>query len=174
MICTLKRRVWPGRRLGETGVALLGACCLALAAGAQTIKIPDFRQTYKPVVLAPGEACVGCGRIASIREIRADRERRPSAPVGLPPATGTPTIADRPLVGAVVYLPLDAGTTERPFVGGVGTPEMRERFHETTYEIAVRLDDGSMRFMQRNDGSRYQVGDRVRMTGATGFELVIQ
>jgi outer membrane lipoprotein SlyB len=77
-------------------------------------------------------------------------------------------------VGAVIYLPLGGETPERPFVGGVGTPEMRERFGETTYEITVRLDDGGMRFIQRNDGSRYQVGDRVRMAGTAGLEPIVE
>ena len=76
------------------------------------------------------------------------------------------------LVGAVIYLPLGGETTERPFVGGVGTPEMRERFRESTYEIAVRLDDGSLRFVQRHDGTRYRVGDRVRLSGVNQIELV--
>jgi outer membrane lipoprotein SlyB len=89
---------------------------------------------------------------------------------------GPPPGASQPnLVGAVIYLPLggDGTTTEKPFVGGVGTPEMRERFRETTYEIAVRLNDGSTRFVQRHDGTRYRVGDRVRLPGAGQIELVV-
>lgn len=76
------------------------------------------------------------------------------------------------MVGAVIYLPLGNDPTERPFVGGVGTPEMRERFRETTYEISVRLDDGSLRFLQRYDGIRYRVGDRVRLPGAGQIEMI--
>ena len=62
---------------------------------------------------------------------------------------------------------------EKPFVGGVGTPEMKERFRESTYEITVRLDDGALRFVERPDGSRYRVGDRVRLSGVNQIELVV-
>ena len=51
---------------------------------------------------------------------------------------------------------------------------MRERFQETTYEISVRLDDGSLRFLQRHDGTRYRVGDKVRLPGAGQIELLAE
>jgi outer membrane lipoprotein SlyB len=70
----------------------------------------------------------------------------------------------------VVALPLGAGT-DKPFVGGVGTPEMRERFTETAYEIAIRLDNGSDALVQRADGASFRVGDRVRVMG-TQLELL--
>ena len=153
------------------------ASLLALAAGAQTIKIPDFRQQAPVTVFKPGEPCIECGRILSIREVQT--ERRPNVPQafqsgGQPGSTTGPSQAN--LVGAVIYLPLggDSTTAEKPFVGGVGTPEMRERFRETTYEIAVRLDDSSVRFVQRPDGTRYRVGDRVRLAGAGQLELVTE
>ena len=49
--------------------------------------------------------------------------------------------------------------------GGVGTPEMQERFAQTTYDIVVQLDNGGYTSVQRADGARYQVGDRVRLRG---------
>ena len=52
-------------------------------------------------------------------------------------------------------------------------PQVRERFGETTYEVTVRLDDGAMRVVQRSDGTRYAVGDRVRVTGSSGLDLVM-
>ena len=66
------------------------------------------------------------------------------------------------LVGAVVALPLSGGN---PYVGGVGTPEMRERFTEITYEVTIRLDNGNFTMVQRSDGASFQVGDRVRVRG---------
>ena len=78
------------------------------------------------------------------------------------------------LVGAVIYLPIGGGSAERPFVGGVGTPEMQERFRDSTYEIAIRLDDGALRVIQRHDGPRYSVHDRVRLAGVDELELVAE
>ena len=68
------------------------------------------------------------------------------------------------IVGAVVALPLGEGK-DKPFVGGVGTPEMRERFTESSYRIVVQLDNGSYTSVQRADGASFRVGDRVRLRG---------
>lgn len=161
------------RRRGTARLALVASLCVLAAARAQTIRIPDFRQSAAaPVVLKSGERCEECGRILSIREVQT--QRKPNVPAAFQSGgPGTSGPADRNLVGAVIYLPLGNNeTAERPFVGGVGTPEMRERFQETSYEIAVRLDDGAMRFVQRYDGARYRVGDRVRIPAPGQLELV--
>jgi hypothetical protein len=68
-------------------------------------------------------------------------------------------------VGAVVALPLGDSSADQSFVGGVGTPEMRARFSDSSYEITVLLDNGAYSVVQRRDGGRYRVGDRVRMRG---------
>jgi hypothetical protein len=68
-------------------------------------------------------------------------------------------------VGAVVALPLGDSSADQSFVGGVGTPEMRSRFSESSYEITVLLDNGAYAVAQRRDGARFRVGDRVRMRG---------
>ena len=167
----------PGRayRPGAAGTVLAGVLSLALAAWAQTIRIPDFRESAAPAVLKPGEQCHECGRILAIREIQT--ERKPVVPAVLEGSSAVGSSSgpgERNLVGAVIYLPLGNETTDKPYVGGVGTPEMRERFQQTTYEVAVRMDDGATRFIQRNDGSRFRVGDRVRLAGAAGLELVVE
>jgi hypothetical protein len=98
----------------------------------------------------------------------------PTVPAQLTNRPGSSSgLLDRTPVGAVVFLPLGGDPSERPFVGGVGTPEMRERFRETTFEVAVRMDDNSMRVIQRFDGSQYRAGDRVRITGQDQLELVL-
>jgi outer membrane lipoprotein SlyB len=155
-------------------VALASVFFFTIAAWAQTIRIPDFRQQPAPAVLKPGEACNDCGRILSIREIQVDR--KPAVPAAFQSATpgSSPTGGERNLVGAVIYVPLGSDTSERPFVGGVGTPEMRERFRETTYEIAVRLDDGTTRVISRPDGTRFRVGDRVRLSGVDVLDLIYE
>ncbi|HSC95025.1 MAG TPA: hypothetical protein VLC73_08645 [Burkholderiales bacterium] len=151
-------------------VGWLAAMALAfLAAGvyAQGIKIPDFREPPR-TTLKPGEPCERCGTILSIREVQLRR------PVNVPKAFQNEPLDRGPsspvLVGAVVALPLGAGT-DKPFVGGVGTPEMRERFTETAYEIAIRLDNGGDALVQRADGANFRVGDRVRVMG-TQLELL--
>ena len=155
-----------------TVVVLAGSFWIAVAAWAQSIKIPDFRQLPPATAtIMAGEACNSCGRIVSIRE--AEAERKPSVPQALQGGPGMESGPGGPnRVGVVIYLPLGNHSADRPFVGGVGTPEMRERFRETTYEIVVRLDDGGTRIVHRFDGTRYQVGDRVRLSAPGEIELV--
>ena len=69
-------------------------------------------------------------------------------------------------VGVVIALPL-GGTGGEPVVGAVGTPEMRDRFADSTYEITVRLDSGAYSRVSHRDGGRFQVGDRVRLAQGT-------
>jgi outer membrane lipoprotein SlyB len=162
------------RRRPVSGAGALGLaiwCSLALTAWAQSIKIPDFRQSPRVTTLKPGEACNECGRIFSVREIRI--ERTPAVPAAFQGGPGSSSgFSERNLVGAVIYLPLGEKSVERPFVGGVGTPEMRERFRESAYEISVRLDDGALRVVQRPDGSHYRIGDKVRLSGVNQIELI--
>lgn len=147
----------------------LTAAVLAVAATApaQPIRIPDFREPPRATVKA-GDVCERCGTIRSIQETRVQR------PVNVPKVFQNPQMEQGPgstvIVGAVVALPL-GGSTERPFVGGVGTPEMRERFSETTYQVVVQLDDGGFTQVQRADGASFRVGDRVRVKG-TDLELL--
>src|SRR4051812_42445245 len=147
-------RMRDRRKTGFT-TAVGASLCAAFVADAQTIRIPDFRQPYAIATVRSGEACNDCGRIFSIREIAL--ERRSAVPTGFQ-GVDRGGIVDRNLVGAVVYLPLSSASSDRPFVGGVGTPEMRERFGESTYEITARMDDGSARSVRRGDGTRYRVG----------------
>lgn len=134
-------------------------------ASAQYIKIPDFRNSPPPAAPVPrvGETCDQCGVIRSIREI----EGRRAAAV---PNTLQPDPADRGAggstvrVGAVIALPMSEGSGGS-YVGGVGTPEMRERFADSSYEITIRLDGGAFTVVQRRDGGRFRVGDRVRVRG---------
>ena len=149
-----------GRRRG----VLAGAMVLvAAAAHTQPIRIPDFRDTT-PVALKPGEACDKCGTIRSIREVQVGR------PVAVPEAFRTNPgggLGSDVYVGAVVALPLAEKGEQpgKPFAGGVGTPEMRESFSESTYEITIRLDDGGFTQVTRRDGASYRVGERVRVSG---------
>jgi outer membrane lipoprotein SlyB len=148
------------------GIAL-GTVALAQS---QTIRIPDFRERPSAFPSGASEPCDECGRVASVREIAI--ERKPAIPASVPGGTRGPVGYN--IVGAVMYLPLSSSSADRPFVGGVGTPEMRERFGGSTYEITMRMDDGTVRFVQRGDGTRYHVGDRVRAVGGGDLEVVTE
>lgn len=138
----------------------------AMPAQAQYIRIPDFRNAPPPAAAAPraGEVCDNCGVIRSIREIQGQRPVAvPGAFQNDPADHGGPGSPVR--VGAVVAMPMSENPKDQPFVGGVGTPEMRERFSQSTYEITIRLDTGAMTATQRRDGANFRVGDRVRVRG---------
>ena len=142
-------------------LAAVALAFLVVGAHGQSIKIPDFRDPPR-ATLTPGEPCEACGTIRSIREVRVQR------PIAVPRVFQNNPIDQGPgsqvIVGAVVALPLGGGT-EKPFVGGVGTPEMRERFSETTYDVTIQFDNGGYSTVQRADGASFRVGDRVRLRG---------
>lgn len=140
--------------------------CLGAVAHGQSIKIPDFREPPRATV-SPGEPCERCGTIRSIREVRSQHGTVPKVFQNEPMDQGPSSPV---IVGAVVAIPLGK-SGEKPFVGGVGTPEMRERFSETTYDVVVQLDSGGYSTVQRADGASFRVGDRVRVQG-TGLELL--
>ncbi|MDH3314614.1 MAG: hypothetical protein OER43_02440 [Gammaproteobacteria bacterium] len=138
---------------------------------AQNIRIPDLSERPAAVAPAPkaGEPCERCGVIRSIKEISLQR------PVNVPQEFRSDPGYSGPggtvPVGAVISIPFGGGS-DKPYVGGVGTPEMRERFSATEYEITIALDDGGYTMVQRRDGLAYQVGDRVRVQG-TQVELLV-
>lgn len=139
---------------------LLGA--VAPGAWAQSIKIPDLREPPASSASGPGMPCDDCGVIRSIREVHQWRKAEVPGAFRSDPARGG--VGERNLVGGVAVLPLGGGRSDQSFVGGVGTPELQERFTETTYEITVRLDNGGYRLIERRDGMQFQVGDRVRLS----------
>ena len=164
MALTRARDGWQRRYAGMAAAAL---SCLAAAAHGQALIIPDFREPPR-TNLKPGELCDRCGTIRLIRQVQVSR------PVPVPRVFQNDPLDQGPgstvLVGAVIALPLGAGS-EKPFVGGVGTPEMRARFSETTYEVVIRLDNGGYTMVQRADGASFRVSDRVRVQG-TQLELL--
>jgi hypothetical protein len=165
---------WP-RASGVRRLAAAVAGGIALTASAQSYRIPDLRPPPPRVATAPraGEPCTACGRIVSIREINTVRGVA-AAPVIPGPGSadpGNPT--QQNLMGAVIYLPLGGQGSDKPYIGPVGTPEMYARLRETTYEVTVRMDDGSVRFVRRPDAAAYAVGDRVRWIGGDELELLV-
>ncbi len=167
---------WPRVR-GARRLAAAMAGGIALAAAAQPYRIPDLRSPPPRVATAPrmGEPCEACGRIASIREVNTDRSRGVTSALGSPgPGRADPgNPSQQALVGAVIYLPLGGQGADKPYIGGVGTPEMYARLRETTYEIALRMDDGSYRLVRRADATLFGVGDRVRWLGGDELEVLV-
>ena len=157
---------------GLLRLALALAGGISLAAAAQSYWIPDLKPPPPRVATAPraGEPCDGCGRIVSIREISVNRGL-PAIPT-VPGADPGDTNQQYP-IGAVIYLPLGGQGAGKPYIGGVGTPEASARMGETTYEVTVKMDDGTYRFVRRADAASFGVGDRVRWLGANDLELLV-
>jgi outer membrane lipoprotein SlyB len=150
--------VWLARRTTLLGI-LFGA-----AAWAQSDKPLDLRLPPPDAPSASGSVCKACGEIRSIREIHVGRN------VPVPNAAPGDSIGSRPgtddwrVVGTVAYVPIGSGTSNEGWrVGAVGTPEMQSQFGETSYEITVAMDSGERRSVQRRDGLRFQVGQRVTL-----------
>jgi hypothetical protein len=136
------------------GIVVLSA--LTAAAWAQQFQIPEERfPGIKLDVPSKDALCNVCGEVRSVREIH------------LGPAAGSatpdPSSGQLQVVGNVLSLPFGPGTDNSPRVGAAGTPEMNARFAESSFEIAVLMDTGERRTVERRDGRKFQVGDRVTM-----------
>jgi hypothetical protein len=110
-----------------------------------------------------GQTCTVCGEVRSIREMSAPR---PSSDAAARPsgAVGTASALDSaPLVGTVARFEFDRGRPESWHLGAAGTPEMRQRLGDVYYEVTVVMDGGDRRTVQRRDGNRFHVGQRVAL-----------
>ena len=148
--------------------ALVAVLALSAASWAQNILIPDLGTPEVPVAptIKPGEPCGKCGVIRSIREVGIGDAFNP------PPTyrdNSSSLGGDMP-IGAVFSIPFGPGSN-KPYVGGVGTPEMRKRLSETQYEITIQLDNGGYTLIRTANGLAYQVGDPVRVEG-TQIQLI--
>jgi hypothetical protein len=160
---------------GLRRLALVLAGATALAASAQTYRIPDLKPPPPRIAPAPppGEKCDACGRIASIREVTTTGRVPPATVAPVAGGSGIPGDPQQQnLIGAVIVLPFGGDRSDKPYVGGVGTPEMYARLSETTFQITLRMDDGTFRFVRRQDGGAFGVGDRVRWLGGDELELL--
>ena len=68
-----------------------------------------------------------------------------------------------PVVGTVAQFHFGGGKSEGWSFGAAGTPEMQTRLGETYYEVTVAMDSGDKRTVQRKDGNRFYVGQRVAL-----------
>jgi hypothetical protein len=107
------------------------------------------------------QTCLVCGEIRGIREVsagRAQNQEKPSEPVGTRSGLDTP-----PVVGTVAQFTFGAEKGDRWNFGAAGTPEMQARLGEIYYELTVVMDSGERRTLQRRDGNRFHVGQRVAL-----------
>ena len=128
------------------------AAILSIAAAHQV----DAQNTVAPprdVGVSVVIRCKDCGTIESIREVQEPR----AVP---PPATGSASP-----IGLVMYIPLGRKTeTNDAYVGSAGTRQWQERTASTRYEITVRMDDGTYKFVPRQGVSDFGAGDRVKVS----------
>ena len=107
------------------------------------------------------QTCLVCGEVRSVREVNAGG----TSPRPAPATPGSPQGLDTgPVVGTVAQFQFGPGArSENWTFGAAGTPEMQTRLGETTYEITVAMDVGEKRTLQRRDGHRFHVGQRVAL-----------
>ena len=107
------------------------------------------------------QTCLVCGEIRGIREVSgggAQTQEKASEPVGTRSGLDTP-----PVVGTVAQFTFGADKGDRWSFGAAGTPEMQARLGEIYYELTVVMDNGERRTLQRRDGNRFHVGQRVAL-----------
>jgi hypothetical protein len=109
------------------------------------------------------QTCTVCGQVRAIREVSAARPTAANAQRA-PAAVGTSSGLDTgPVVGTVARFEFDSGRPESWHLGAAGTPEMQLRLGEIYYEVTVVMDGGDRRTVQRRDGNRFHVGQRVAL-----------
>ena len=149
-------------RGGRSFAALASAAAIG-AAWAQADKPLDLRLPPPDAPSAAGSVCKACGEIKSIREVHVGPSREVQTTAQTESVGSRPGTDDWLVVGPVVYLPLGAKTDGGWRVGAMGTPEMQGQFGQSTYEISLLMDSGERRAIQRRDGSRFRVGQRVTL-----------
>jgi len=130
-----------------------------------TSKVDDNAAIATPSTYASNSikaGCADCGRIESVREIVTRGE-----------GTGLGLVGGA-VVGGAIGNQVGAGrgkdlATVAGAVGGaVAGNEIEKRAKSTkSYEITIRLDDGSSRVINGSNPSIWQPGDQVRVTNGT-------
>jgi hypothetical protein len=108
------------------------------------------------------QTCTVCGQVRSIREVSAARPLRAAAQPDAAPGTAS-ALDTPPVVGTVARFEFDRGRPDGWHLGSAGTPEMQLRLGETYYEVVVAMDGGERRTVQRRDGNRFHIGQRVAL-----------
>lgn len=140
------------------GVVRIGAGALmSMALGVAAAPKEEVSQAHA--------SCENCGVIRSIREIRTERPipragtaSDPRVSLAYQTGPGAPL-----LVGPVVGTTWTASGQTATFIGARGSDRMVEALQQTSFEITVRLNDGSFTRVTEADASDLNVGDRVKI-----------
>jgi hypothetical protein len=112
-------------------------------------------------LVAWAQTCTVCGQVRSVREVSA--AARPAAARTQQTVGSASALDTAPVVGTVARFEFDSGRPDSWHLGAAGTPEMQLRLGETFYEVTVVMDGGERRTVQRRDGNRFHVGQRVAL-----------
>jgi hypothetical protein len=138
------------------GVALTVAAWCLPAGAADEEQAPQ----RKPLASVSSN-CTDCGVVRAIREVRTEREaQRPDTYVSSPQYRDT-LPSDLPRIGPAISMTWGKGSPPRTQIGAFGTPEMKHRYIDITYEISVKFDDGRFGLIEQDDPNDLRVGDRV-------------
>jgi outer membrane lipoprotein SlyB len=143
------------------GVILSAVANLASAADAIA---PSTTVTPVPPVTAPNmDACAGCGKVESIRQVQV---RDQWTPLGSSASSGT---GDGSPSGVSVYQ-IGKGFTNQGQVllGAAGGGNYRTKPNElnaTRWEVMVHMDAGGTRTVTQNYEPMLREGDKVRVSG---------
>ena len=146
-------------------VALLA--CLAVAA-AEDLPPPPLPDTQSAPRAAPAgtlkDTCIHCGVVRSIRTLERERGAQRDVPSYMTSSQYLDTRRySQPYVGPVVGMTFGPGESTKSFVGAAGSPSMRQRILDITYEVTVRYDDGRYGLIEQSDVDRLRVGERVQV-----------
>lgn len=117
------------------------------------------------LAVAAAQTCMVCGEVRSVREVNRHAGREPVAVTRRSLAAPPSGLGSGPPVGAVAALPFGGGASGGWQLGAAGTPEMQARLDAISYEITVAMDSGEERTLERRDGSRFHIGQRVALRG---------
>jgi hypothetical protein len=109
--------------------------------------------------------CVNCAVIRSIRTVERERATPRQVPSYINSTQYESTVAagGPPLVGPVVGFTFGPGSNNQTFVGAAGSPAMRQRLMQISYEVILRFDDGRFGLLELDDAGDFRANDRVRV-----------
>ena len=156
------------RRAGACAL-LLAAAGIVPAAAQDSLQLPRYTipsPAGDPKPLSREAArCPDCGVIVAIKEVDARR----AAPVGGrtspndPINQGSSLEPGYPVGWVASYRFGDDQGLSKSYVGAIGEKQLRETFTDTSYEVTVRMYDGSYRVLGSERYPDWDIGETVRV-----------